>query len=122
MKIDTNGKDMFAGGERFSPGDDGLVEIPDSLAKAEGLLDEDESGKVDPWERIDALEAENAELKAEIADLLEKIEPASPDKAALVAQAVELGVKGPDGKPAAPTTLERWAVKRLQDAIAAAKE
>jgi len=43
------------------------------------------------------------------------------EKTALVKEALDLGVLGPDGKAAAESVLERWALKRLREAVAGAK-
>lgn len=40
----------------------------------------------------------------------------------LIEEAFALKVPGPDGKPAFKATIERWSVKRLQEAIATAKK
>lgn len=37
MKIDTKGKDQIAAGTVYKADKDGMVEIPDKIAKAEGL-------------------------------------------------------------------------------------
>lgn len=41
-----------------------------------------------------------------------------PDTAALVDEALALGVLGPNGKPASRSVLERWKYERLVEAIA----
>lgn len=115
MKVDTNGKDYIAGGKVWKPGEDGLVEISDTVARAEGLIDQDDDGKIDPYERIAALEARVTELEAENAELLAKVDPPTAEKDELVRRGLELGIE-------CESKLKRWSVPRLQEAIAEAKK
>ncbi len=93
MKLTINPRqDKIVGGQIFTADDKGEVEIPDELAKAEGLLKDQAK------------------------------EQADPEREALVDEASEIQILDPKtGKPIAPSVLKRWDIERLKSAIEARK-
>lgn len=101
MRIKTDGKDMIVAGKVYHPDEEGHVEVPDELAKAEGHVPSEPKTDADPKAPKPLEEMAAGELIAYAAGNgldIGDMKPQSGQKKILAAVQEAIAKKAPEGE------------------------